>query len=110
LNKGVFIATKEKNLIVHRMTFYIKAGQTDEALALALAEIKRYNWHRPIRFYATKTERFNTLASESEFANLAEYEQFWNDWFADPAARAFLDKWTPLEEPGGMQKLWELVE
>ena len=96
-------------MIVQRMTFHIKAGHTDEALALALTEIKRYDWHRPVRFYVTKTGRFNTLASENEFESLAEYEQFWNAWFADPAARAFLEKWTQLEEPGGTRELWELV-
>jgi hypothetical protein len=97
-------------MIVHRMTFYIKAGHTDEAAALALAEIKRYDWHRAVRFYASKTGRFNTLAWENEYENLAEYEQILNTWFATPEARAFLEKWNPLEEPGGTGELWELVE
>ena len=68
-------------MIVHRMTFYIKPGHIEEACALVLAEIKRVNWHRPIRLYTSKTGRFNTLATENDFANLAEYEQYWNDWF-----------------------------
>lgn len=32
-------------MIVHQMTFYIKPGHIEEARALALAEIKRVNWH-----------------------------------------------------------------
>lgn len=96
-------------MIVHRMTFYIKPGHMEEACALVLAEIKRVNWHRPIRLYTSKMGRFNTLATENDFANLAEYEQYWNDWFATPTARAFLEKWDPLLEPGGTQELWDLA-
>ena len=96
-------------MIVHRMTFYIKPGHIEEARALALAEIKRVNWHRPIRLYTSRMGRFNTLATENDFANLAEYEQYWNDWFATPAARTCLEKWDTLVEPGGAEELWDLA-
>jgi hypothetical protein len=74
-----------------------------------LAEIKRINWYRPIRLYTSKMGRFSTLATENDFANLAEYEQYWSDWFATPAAQEFHEKWNPLVEPGGMQELWDLA-
>lgn len=96
-------------MIVYRMTFNIKPGHLDEAREMVLAEIKRVNWHRPIRLYTSKMGRFDTLATENDFANLAEYEQYWNDWLATSAARTFIEKWNPLLEPGGAQELWDLA-
>lgn len=96
-------------MIVHRMTFHIKPGHLEEACALVLAEIKRVNWHRPIRLYTSKMGRFNTLATENDFANLAEYEQYWQDWLAQPEAHAFIEKWDPLQEAAGVQELWDLA-
>lgn len=96
-------------MIVHRMTFHIKPGHRDEALALLVAESQRVNWHRPQRLYESKVGRSNTLSAETEFANLAEYDQYWTDWVAQPAAHAFLEKWILLEEHGGVQELWDLA-
>ena len=96
-------------MIVHRMTLYIKPGRGNEASELALRENKRRGWHRAVRFYASKIGRFETLAMESEFESLAEYEQFWNAYWATPEAAAFAKKWHELEETGSTDELWELV-
>lgn len=96
-------------MIVHRMTFHIKPGHAQEALALLVAESKRVNWPRPQRLYGSKVGRSNTLSAETEFANLAEYDQYWTDWLAQPEAHAFLEKWLLLEEHGGTQELWDLA-
>src|SRR5215212_5339787 len=96
-------------MVVHRMTLYIKPGHGREASELALLEIKRRGWQRAVRFYASKLGRFETLVMESEYANLAEYEQFWDTYWATPEAAAFAKKWHALEETGSTDELWELV-
>ena len=87
-------------MIVSRLTLYVKPGRGNEASELALMENKRRGFPRAVRFYASKFGRFETFAMESEFESLAEYEQFWNAYWATPEAAAFAKKWHEWQKLG----------
>jgi hypothetical protein len=45
-----------------------------------------------------------------EFENVAELDQYWAAWFADPASATFNQELDKLTEPGGANEIWNLAE
>ena len=73
-------------MIVNRRTFNIKSGCMEDAVQLVQQETKaereRGGYSGPVRIYMSETGRFDRLAVEWEYENLAEYEQGWTEWAA----------------------------
>ncbi len=95
-------------MIVERATWKVKAGCTDQAIALLKSEFAQwegYKW----RLYTPKIGKFDMVAYEFEYENLAEYEKMWQDWYAKPETAEFDKKWYELVEPGGETEIWNLA-
>jgi hypothetical protein len=82
----------------------------DEIAALIMAETKRVGQTPVVRLYLPEIAPFDQIAMEWEFADLAEYQSFWEEWFASPGGIAFLEKWNELTETGGTNEIWTLAE
>jgi LPS sulfotransferase NodH len=97
-------------MIVNRRTFIVKRGRLEEVVALIMAETKRVGQTPVVRLYLPEIAAFDQIAMEWEFENLAEYQRFWEEWFASPQGVAFLEKWNDLTETGGANEIWTLAE
>ncbi len=95
-------------MIVERTTWKVKAGCTDQAIALLKSEFaqwKGYTW----RMYTPYIGKYNEVAYEFEYQSLAEYEKLWQDWYANPATAEFQNKWHELVERDGETEIWYLA-
>jgi hypothetical protein len=101
-------------MLLDRRVFIVKFGKMAEVLELLKAEQARvqqaYGFSGATRNYVNVVAPNNHLVLEREWNNLAEWEAFWSAWQASPEGKAFLEKWSPLLEPGGWGELWQLVE
>jgi hypothetical protein len=60
------------------------------------------------RLYFSNIGPFDRLALEVEFENLAQYEEYWAEYFASPEGVAFNEKLNTLLESGGTNEIWTL--
>jgi hypothetical protein len=101
-------------MIVNRRTFNIKSGCMEDAVQLVKqeteAERERSGYSGPVRIYTSETGRFDRLAVEWEYENLAEYEQGWAGWAARPTTPAFMEKWGAVTDKGGINELWNVPD
>jgi hypothetical protein len=74
-------------MIRQRSIIYAKPGAMNQIVELLKADRTRIGVNYSI-FRASLGER-DRIAVEFEFANLAELEQFWAGYFADPEFAAF---------------------
>ena len=51
---------------------------------------------------------FDAIAVELEFADVAEMEQGWADWFASERGRQFMEQWVKFVEPDGTNEVFLL--
>ena len=96
-------------MIVQRNTVRLQLGKLQEANALVKAELERVRFPNAARVYAPKFGVADMHIGEYEFANLAELEQFWTNWNAQPEAQAFLQKYSELIQPGMVSEVFDLV-
>jgi hypothetical protein len=97
-------------MIVQRITYKVKPGHVEEAVALAREQKARYVGVVPVRFYAPGLSPPYTIAVEFEFENLAALDALWTRMGTDPDWAAFMEKWTALLASGGTNNTWTLVE
>ena len=97
-------------MLVNRVEFPVKPGNTSEARVLLEEEMKRFNPPHAIRIYTIYIGRINTLALECEFESLDELDRFWTKWLSDPEADKFKEKHEPLVEHGIVSEVWWLSE
>ena len=84
-------------MIIERYVFNCKPGKVDEATELMLA----FNWGRPYRLYQSMVGgMLYQLITESEFENMADNEQLWNEIEPTPEFAAFFEKFTSLINSG----------
>ncbi len=95
-------------MIVQRLTFRAKSGQRAAAAELARAERERVGGTH--RIYLSYLGRYDTIAMDFDFEDLAEMESFWSEWFATPEAAAFLKEWNGLLEADRTNEIWTLIE
>lgn len=93
-------------MIVQRFIWKAKVGCTEKMVELLKAEIAKGT--KKWRIYTSDIGQFDLVSGEVEFENLPELEKFWNDWYAQPTTADFLEKWSPLEEHGGGNEVWNL--
>ena len=96
-------------MIVGRLTFNIKPGRMDEALALFKAEVERYPGPGATRVYGPSTSPFDVLAIENEFESYAQLEAFFAERSADPGTADFYKQWGELRAGGGTSEVWTLA-
>ena len=99
-------------MVMNRRTSIVKRGRMQEAATLlkALAEKLQSTNPRAYRIYVPEFAPFDVLCIEVDFDSLAEYQQYWAEYFAQPETTAFLERWYELTDTGGTNELWELVE
>jgi hypothetical protein len=97
-------------MVMNRRTFIVKRGRMQEAATLLKAEVQRSTIAHRTRIYVPEFAPFDVICAEGDFDSLAEYEQYWTQYFAQPETAAFLERWFELTETGGTNELWELVE
>jgi hypothetical protein len=95
-------------MIVQRLTFQIKGGQRTEVAGLLKAERERTGGTH--RIYLSYLGRYDTIAMEFEFEDLAAMETFWSEWFDTSESAAFMEKWNDLLEAPRTNEVWTLVE
>lgn len=96
-------------MIAHRITVRYQAGKLPEAIALLQAERERAKFPHAVRMYIAKSEVSDMSIGEYEFENIAEMEQFWSNWEAQPEAQAFLQQYKQLTEPGTIGEIFDLI-
>jgi hypothetical protein len=62
------------------------------------------------RIYTSETGPRGRIVIETEFENLAEYEDYWKKYASLPETSAFEEEWFELNEPGGGSEILHLVE
>ena len=95
-------------MIVQRLTFRVRGGQRMAAAELAIAERERVGGTH--RIYLSYLGRYDTIAMEFDFEDLAEMETFWSEWFATPESAAFLKQWNDLLQARRTNEVWTLIE
>ncbi|MCE7986297.1 MAG: hypothetical protein DYG89_34420 [Caldilinea sp. CFX5] len=95
-------------MIVNRRSFPVKAGCMDQALALLRDAGQKYPHPqgRPRRLYASNLGELSVVAFEIEYANLAEYEAYWNAIAAQPWIGDFFAQWDTIIESGAKNEIW----
>jgi hypothetical protein len=92
--------------IVNRRTFVAGRGKTQEVLDLlregAEGSTLRY------RLYSSYFGKFDEIAMEVEFENLAHMEQAWAETNARLDAIDFWPRWVAATEAGGVNEVWVL--
>ena len=100
-------------MIVNHRTLNVKPGRTQEAVELITAEIaadRERGYSGAVRIYTPSIGRFDQLAVEWEYEDLAEYEKGWAEWRAQPTTAEFMKKWLQLTKGGGINEIWDLAE
>jgi hypothetical protein len=97
-------------MVMNRRTFIVKRGRMQEAATLLKAAAQRSTNARAYRIYVPEFAPFDVLCIEGDFDSLAEYQQYWAEYFAQPETTAMLERWYDVTETGGTNELWELVE
>ena len=104
-----FYSERRETMIVNRRTFNVRPGRMEEAVELAAKELERGGNFGAVRIYTISIGRFDQMAIEWEFQNLAEYEKGWAEWIARPTSADFLDKLNELIKSGGTNEIWNLA-
>jgi len=94
-------------MIVNRRTFNVKLGAEDDAVEHLLSG-KEHPKIRALRAYRPLVSPFSTVCMEIEFDSMADYEEVWAAWRADPDTAAFMERWYELTLPGGTNEIWEV--
>lgn len=98
-------------MLVNRRSYPVKKGGVEQALALLRDAGQKFAHPqgRPRRLYAANIGAIDVVAFEIEFANLTEYEAYWNAIAVEPWIGDFFAKWDIITDSGGMNEIW-LVE
>jgi hypothetical protein len=101
-------------MIVNRRTFNVKPDQVNAAVEWLQTEIAaeqaRGPLHGTYRIYVSSIGTFAQVAFESEYDDLATYEQFWATWFSRPECQEANRQFITLLRGGGTNSIWRLVE
>jgi hypothetical protein len=100
-------------MIADRRVFIAKKGHIDEAVALLREMAELFSKTFPgttYRIYASHIAPFDSVAFESEYESLADYEKGVTEFFALPEAIALLERWNEVTEAGGTHEIWSLIE
>ena len=92
--------------IVNRRTFTAARGKNQEAIDLLREGTK--DSRTRYRILSSSYGRFDEIALELKFESMAQMEQFWAEFDADPSSTEVLARWNDLTEPGGRNEVWVL--
>ena len=97
-------------MIVNPRTFKMKPERYADAVALAKESAEAYPAPHDLRIYIPMVAPFHTMAFETEFDSLAQYERIEAEFWTTPKGAALLDQWRGCFTGGGTHEFWELVE
>jgi len=95
-------------MIVHRVTYRGKPGRMNEVVQMISDAGKASGFRGTYRVYTPSFGPQHQVCLELEFADLAECEKFWNEWWKLPTTPAHMKKWNELVESGGTSEIWVL--
>ena len=96
-------------MIVNRLIVPVKAGKTQEFLALLAADNQRFKPPHAYRVYTSNIGTSDTVCVEWEFESLSEYEPWRENWLPTLEAQAFMQKMNELVERADIREIWDLV-
>ena len=86
-------------MIVQRITYTLKPGRMPQALAMVSAEIERVSPPHAVRVYSPGTGSWDEITLELEFESVAESDEFWEQYRANPGTSEYLAKFSELTTP-----------
>jgi hypothetical protein len=95
-------------MIVQRFYWKVKVGCQDKFVELLKSERDKSSEGHVARFYTPNIGKYDIVAGEFEFENLAELEKFWDTWYAKPETEEYLKKSDELRESSGGTEVWYL--
>ena len=100
-------------MLAYQIRVKAKQGQTQKLIDLVLSEVaadrKRINCDCVFRAYMAEFgQPWDEVVLEWEYENLADYEQRWADWGAQPTTPQYMKKWNELTEPGFVTTMWNM--
>ena len=95
-------------MVVNRFTRIVKNDCMQQAIEVVKAEIQRAGTPHATRVCTAYAGPNNVLIIEFEFEDIAELDQYWTTWFADPASTAFNEALNKLTKAGGANEIWNL--
>jgi hypothetical protein len=93
-------------MIVGRWQYPAKVGQAQDLAALLAAEGDRAEAGFPWRLYASETGKQWIVALEIEFESLAQYEEWYQGWYATPQAKEFSAKLVTMLRAPIVLEFW----
>lgn len=98
-------------MIVQRFTVQIKPSKMDEALELA-KEGRRNVWpfFKSSKIYSSNIGPLSTIAFESEFEDLAEFDKLWKRLGVTDEWGTWYPKWMGVSTGQGANELWNVEE
>ena len=98
-------------MIVQRVFHRVKPGRVGEFLDLMKSQSASALTGPTKRTYTAHIGPSGyTVCHELEFADLAELDQVWAAWWADPETPVYMEKFWALVEGGGHNEVWDLQE
>jgi hypothetical protein len=97
-------------MLVHRAEFTVKHARGGDLVRLLKAGIE-YGLPTPpygIRIYRPHIATFDVVIVDAEFDSLAQYEAFWEGFWASPRVDEYIEKFRELREPGGSETIWDV--
>jgi hypothetical protein len=94
-------------MILDRRIHKAKLGCYDELVALGRAECD--TWGVPYRIYAPLVGPRSIVVFESQFEDLAKWEEFWTIWWAKPEKLAWVAKFNALRENESSMELCDVL-
>ena len=95
-------------MIVNRFTRIVKNGCMQQAIELVQAEIERVGTPDATRVCTAYAGPSSVLIIDFDFDSIAEMDQYWSAWRADPESTVFGDAFNKLTEAGGGSEIWRL--
>jgi hypothetical protein len=97
-------------MIVQRITYTLKPGCMQEAVAMVTAEIEKEPPPHAVRVYSPGTGSWDEITLEFEFESVAQSDEHWEQWLAKPGTTEYLAKFNELMTPPTRSEFRNITE
>jgi hypothetical protein len=95
-------------MIVHRDTFHIRTGKMMEAVDLVKQALTIAPPPGAVRIYTDFVGQSNTMAVETEYADLAEFETAYEAWFTNEKLADIGAEFNRIYSGQGHTEIWHV--
>jgi len=96
-------------MIVQKVTWIPRYEQQDQVVKLLKKGLAYGPFDAPYRILTPRIAPFGSIVLELDFENLAEYDRFWRELFAN-APKSYFDEWRAVTQEGGSNEIWDVAE